>query len=410
MLFIGEPYIAQNGDRSRLVCDIGINRRETRTVWFEVDREYEKYLCTERSDAYVIGLLSWAMRAGHDITCTMPVSEELLYALREYLIPSLVKYAPSFRAVEINAPAAGTPLANAGAVGTGLSCGIDSFHVISRQLASPYKTLNLTHLCINNVGAFNGCYGEYGIEKARRERYQISQRVAKELGLPLIATDSNFQTAFKQNHSHTHTYSSMFAVFCLQKLWGTYFYASSGYDFNFFSLDNHANEDSSHYELLSLGCFSTRGLKIYSEGGAYTRLEKTAHIAGFDYARRYLHVCTRKSTNCGKCPKCMRTLLTLDALGRLDDFREVFDVDYYRAHRKDYLLWLYKMHKKKDVMNEPTYRLLKKEMTPAVKGRYRLNVLLRRFGPFLTIDERYVKIRIFFIKISFRRKHGGAHD
>ena len=166
MLFIGEPYIAQNGDRSRLVCDIGINRRETRTVWFEVDREYEKYLCTERSDAYVIGLLSWAMRAGHDITCTVPVSEELLYALREYLIPSLVKYAPSFRAVEINAPAAGTPLANAGAVGTGLSCGIDSFHVISRQLASPYKTLNLTHLCINNVGAFNGCYGEYGIEKA----------------------------------------------------------------------------------------------------------------------------------------------------------------------------------------------------------------------------------------------------
>ena len=147
MLFIGEPYIAQNGDRSRLVCDIGINRRETRTVWFEVDREYEKYLCTERSDAYVIGLLSWAMRAGHDITCTVPVSEELLYALREYLIPSLVKYAPSFRAVEINAPAAGTPLANAGAVGTGLSCGIDSFHVISRQLASPYKTLNLTHLC-----------------------------------------------------------------------------------------------------------------------------------------------------------------------------------------------------------------------------------------------------------------------
>ena len=245
----------------------------------------------------------------------------------------------------------------------GLSCGIDSFHVISRQLASPYKTLNLTHLCINNVGAFNGCYGEYGIEKARRERYQISQRVAKELGLPLIATDSNFQTAFKQNHSHTHTYSCMFAVFCLQKLWGTYFYASSGYDFNFFTLDNHANEDSSHYELLSLGCFSTRGLKIYSEGGAYTRLEKTAHIAGFDYARRYLHVCTRKSTNCGRCPKCMRTLL-----------------------------------------------MLEKEMTPAVKGRYRLNVLLRRLWPFLTIDERYVKIRIFFIKISFRRKHGGAHD
>lgn len=127
MLFIGEPYIAQNGDRSRLVCDIGINRRETRTVWFEVDREYEKYLCTERSDAYVIGLLSWAMRAGHDITCTAPVSEELLYALREYLIPSLVKYAPSFRAVEINAPAAGTPLANAALSAPGFPAALTLF-------------------------------------------------------------------------------------------------------------------------------------------------------------------------------------------------------------------------------------------------------------------------------------------
>ena len=34
MLFIGEPYIAQIGDRSRLVCYIGMNRREKRTVWF----------------------------------------------------------------------------------------------------------------------------------------------------------------------------------------------------------------------------------------------------------------------------------------------------------------------------------------------------------------------------------------
>ena len=101
MLFIGEPYIAQNGDRSRLVCDIGINRRETRTVWFEVDREYEKYLCTERSDAYVIGLLSWAMRAGHDITCTVPVSEELLKSTRpppERRWPTPALSAPGFPA------------------------------------------------------------------------------------------------------------------------------------------------------------------------------------------------------------------------------------------------------------------------------------------------------------------------
>ncbi len=402
MLFIGSPYIERKADKSRLVCDIEIDDKETRSVWFEVDREYEQYLCTERSDAYVIGLLNWAMRARHDMTCATPISEELLFSLNEYLIPSLVKYAPSFHAVKIDAPIAGEPLSNAGAVGTGLSCGVDSLHAILKQQHSRYPQHNLTHLCINNVGAFNGCYDSYGIERARTECYEKAKKAAGEIGLPLIETDSNFQTAFKQNHSRSHTYSSMFAVFCMQKLWRVYFYGSSGYDFNCFSLTNHAAEDSSHYELLSLNCLSTRSLKIYSEGGAQTRLEKTADIADYDIARKYLHVCTRKSTNCGVCPKCRRTMLALDALGKLDEFAHVFDVAYYREHRREYLLWLYEMHKQNDDMNTPTYKRLKKEITPVLRFLYRWNQIKKHLPVYITKEK--VKINLFFCKISFKRR------
>ena len=35
-------------------------------------------------------------------------------------------------------------------------------------------------------------------------------------------------------------------------------------------------------------------------------------------------------TNCSVCPKCARTLLTLDILGKLDDFSGVFDIPKYR--------------------------------------------------------------------------------
>ena len=38
MLFIGSPYIERKADKSRLVCDIEIDDKETRSVWFEVDR------------------------------------------------------------------------------------------------------------------------------------------------------------------------------------------------------------------------------------------------------------------------------------------------------------------------------------------------------------------------------------
>ena len=37
--------------------------------------------------------------------------------------------------------------------------------------------------------------------------------------------------------------------------------------------------------------------------------------------------------NCSRCWKCTRTLLTLEALGRLDAFEKVFDLPYYRTHR-----------------------------------------------------------------------------
>lgn len=401
MLFIGRPYIERKADKSRLVCDIAIDDKETKNVWFEVDREYEQYLCTERSDAYVIGLLNWAMRAHHDMTCEAPISEELLFSLNEYLIPALAKYAPGFRAVKINAPLAGESLPNAGAVGTGLSCGIDSLHAILKQQHSCYPQHNLTHLCINNVGAFNSCYDDYGIDRARKECYENAKKVAQEIGLPLIITDSNFQTAFQQNHLKTHTYSSMFAVFCMQKMWRVYFYGSSGYDFSCFNLKNNDQDDCAFYELLSLDCFSTRSLKIYSEGGAQTRLEKTADIVDYDIARKYLHVCTRKSTNCGICPKCRRTMLTLDALGKLDDFAHVFDVAYYRAHRREYLLWLYEMHRQNDEMNAPTYKRMKKEITPTLKFLYRWNKI-KKYLP-LSITEEKIKINLFFCKISFKK-------
>ena len=66
---------------------------------------------------------------------------------------------------------------------------------------------------------------------------------------------------------------------------------------------------------------------------------KTERIAGLALSRRYLDVCVRSSdgTNCSGCWKCARTLLTLEILGLLDQYDQVFDLDEYRRIRYRYI-------------------------------------------------------------------------
>lgn len=350
MIIIGKPFISSNAAKTRCICDISVDGM-IRSVWFEVDSKYKEYLVTERADAYVIGLLHWCMLNRHDIKCQVPVTEELLYNIKTILVPSLAKYANNLHAIKIDAEVA--PALKGEEVGTGCSCGIDSFDAIYNHYKSDYPNMDLTYLCINNVGAFNECYDDYGREKVKEERYQKVDVVSKELGIPIIKTDSNFAETFPQIHLYSHTYSSVFAIYMLKKLWKTYYYASSGMDYSKFSL---SDLDPAHYELLSLQCFSTSGIRIYSEGGEKERIDKTRDLVDFEPAQKYLHVCLAKPYNCGVCSKCRRTLVTLDMLDKLDNFKEVFDIGYYKKHREEYYKWLVSQHSFGDLMNEPVYQ------------------------------------------------------
>ena len=281
------------------------------------------------------------------------------------MIPLLSKHGKALHAINIKADIA-PALETDGAVGTGCSCGIDSFHSILSNYNSEYSNCKLTHLCLNNVGSF-GLKDNTNIDNDLiNTRRKTAREIANKLGLKVIVTNSNFADIFIQDHSLTHTYSSVFAIFCLQKLWKTYFYAS-GHDFSHFKLKNNDLYDTSHTDLLLLSSFSHKNLRLYSEGGAKTRLEKTKFIADNSLAQEYLHVCLHKSHNCGKCPKCIRTLNSLYAIKKLDKFSNVFDIDYYTKHKDYYLGHLYMLHLKKDTMTAPEYDILKREIHIYVK-------------------------------------------
>ncbi len=85
--------------------------------------------------------------------------------------------------------------------------------------------------------------------------------------------------------------------------------------------------------------------RIRGDGAEATRPEKARFIAGHPAARAHLRVCWENrdgAYNCGRCPKCLRTLINLEVAGvrdRFDTFPGSLDLDAVRRlpveHRSD---------------------------------------------------------------------------
>lgn len=326
MITIKKPTVSYEGGYATLSAQIEENA-QVKTVWFRVEEQYGCYLTHERGDAFVIALLHYAMLRGEDICSEAPLSEELFYQLERVLIKSLADCSSVMQAISIHADTDNSSIRMGDAVGTGMSCGVDSFHVLASNLDERYPAHKITHLCFNNVGSHGSGSAAHELYLSRKK---MARDFAEEFQFEFVENDSNLQDEFSQVHLFTHTYSSMFAVFCLQKLFKSYYYASTGFTLNTFSFDNAEYTDSGVYDLLLLQCFSSDSLRVYSAGCADTRFEKTKILVEYKPSHKYLNVCLHQIDNCSKCHKCRRTLLSLDALDKLDEYKDVFDLAVYK--------------------------------------------------------------------------------
>ena len=93
-----------------------------------------------------------------------------------------------------------------------------------------------------------------------------------------------------------------------------------------------------------LPLLSTSALTLSTAGSGRSRVDKTLALVGRPEAR-HLDVCIdpnpTRTLNCSHCSKCMRTMLTLEIAGQLDEFcPEPFQRGPYLAHRADFLVEL----------------------------------------------------------------------
>ena len=53
-------------------------------------------------------------------------------------------------------------------------------------------------------------------------------------------------------------------------------------------------------------------------------------------------------------------MVTLDLLNKLEDFYQVFDIEYYKKNKKLYYKWLCSQYINNDIMNKPVYQEMMK--------------------------------------------------
>ena len=346
---IGKPYICAGIDSSRvrLCADIKYDK-SVRVLYYEVDCEYEKFLNVETADCFVLGLLHSCMNEKLNIDCEVPITEQLLFQLKNFYIPVISKNMPDLFPIELNA--VGVPaLEHMGsAVATGNSGGVDSFYTIVRYL-NENEEYKLTHLLFNNISTEDDDEKRIRawFEKEKREKDQI----AKELGLQSIFLYSNLFSFYQSHFIYNYYYAAQYisAPYALIKLIGKYYYSSSC-SFSDFTINHKKMASGSNFDLLAIDCFSTRNLRVYSTGSETGRIQKTIAISNNNVANRHLQVCAVEQNkqymdnlvkveklNCGKCRKCVRTVTTLYSIGQLNRFEDVFDLSLFYNNKDKYI-------------------------------------------------------------------------
>lgn len=359
MITIKRPRLHDSEGKTRLSAEIEFGDKE-QTIWYETATEFGKYFCTERADAFLVAVLPYAMFNGEDITSEIPVSSQLLHAVRQYQIPFMTRVSKNYKEIRLYAESDATPLESAGHVGTGVSCGVDSLSTLIqhsvREENPKYK--------IDTLALFNA--GHYGNDEAKSsERFlkyvNNGRSFCQEFGYQFLQVDSNVGHIIEMDFTSAVSFLITSVVLSLQKYFSIYYFASTYSIFPFHPIF----EDAETYDLITTQCVSTENLTFFSGCTLLTRVEKTKIIS--EYPDYFMHVypCVNGDPphNCGYCEKCRYTIMALDVMDKLDLAEKVFDMSYYYKHRTSLYAFML-LHKLDsiDKVNAPLYREIHNEM------------------------------------------------
>ena len=313
-------------------------------LYFCVEPEYADYLCTERSNAFVVAFLWYAMLAGSDISFEAPLSKKMYEGITKKLMPALQKR--GFKPIQLSGPVSDEALSCRGGIVAGMSCGVDSFYTL-HSYEKPGILDNgriLTHLCFY-VGNYILPYVEppYNVDAVFDEMDQIylqyfanAKKIAEHHNLPVVLVKTNLDRDFYRGGCiYTAMYRYLACTLSLEHLYSLYISSSSGHEQH--NIDVSLLVPTQNYEDMLCESLRTETLK-YQTSDHTLRFEKIKAIADDPDFQTKAEVCFNQrlgQKNCGECFGCHKTMIPLDFIGKLDRFSESFDLDKYYSNREE---------------------------------------------------------------------------
>lgn len=341
MLTISNIRKEQHDEWIRLVVDIDFGDIETpfleRTIYFAVKNENADMLTDETYDAFVLIPLYLAMYFQTDLHICGKISKQLYQNIKWYIQQILCDFSDELTKVNLIVDGFTSIKERGNLIGAGISCGVDSLSTIYDHFINEKDP----EYRINSLFIFNcGTHGDYENPSSHQlfeKRYELNKKAADELKLPVFQVSSNV-------HAFTHKigeqkmgyFAICSCIYSLQKKIKKYYISSSNsyQEIKEFSQSEHNFDLFVFSESYLVPLLQTEYMQLVIDGCQYQRSKKTENIADWEIAQRHLNVCvnTTDGINCCICSKCMRTLVVLEILGKLDKFGRVFDIEKYRKH------------------------------------------------------------------------------
>lgn len=311
---VAEPEVVTSpGDTDRLRLRARVDYESVpggEDYWFEVPET----LAADVSDSgnpWLLALLPLSVTLGEPLRVDSPVDSALLESAED-LQRIWTSWYPELERPPVEAPVRDRPRREAdGRAGAFYSGGVDSSFTAVRDRSGTARVPGREVRELITVGGFDIPLANTSALERLRER---SARSARELGKLSVWVRTNLrETELKRaNWGRLAHGCALGAVgLVLEERYDVLLIAATGGYRDLHPWGSHPLTDP---------LMSSADTRFVHDGAAHTRTEKTRELVGHPVILDSLQVCfeSRTDRNCGRCSKCLRTMLRLELLGHLD--------------------------------------------------------------------------------------------
>lgn len=288
-----------------LSADITYSKEQPFNLYFKVSSKYSDLIVNDYAPFYAAMLMP-SMVLNEDLTIAGSIPKALLSRSYDNQI-ILNKWDRKFQKIKIK-----TSTSQDTFIGNHIACffsgGVDSFSTLINNL----KTNK------NKIGYLLLVHG-FDINLKNKKlfdaTYQNILSYANKTGLEVISIETNIRditdSIVSWNFAHGGALAS--TALLLRKGFKTIYIPSSYQTKQLFPWGSHPDLDKN---------WSTESLRVRHDGSNFTRLEKILSLSDSPLVLKHLRVCWKNREgkyNCGKCNKCIRTMIELHIAGLLSE-------------------------------------------------------------------------------------------